>query len=123
MFGIEAMNKLAEWFARLPGIGPKSAARLAYHVIDMEPEDVKAFAQDLYAARLAVRYCTVCGNLTDREKCYICEDERRDTSTICVVRDSRDVMAIERAGNTGAFTMCWAERFRRWMALGRMICA
>ena len=92
------MNKLAEWFARLPGIGPKSAARLAYHVIDMEPEEVKAFAQDLYAARLAVRYCSVCGNLTDREKCYICEDDRRDTGTICVVRDSRDVMAIERAG-------------------------
>ena len=98
MFAIEAMNKLAEWFARLPGIGPKSAARLAYHVIQMPPEEVKAFAQDLYAARLSVRYCKVCGNLTDRETCYICEDTDRDSSTICVVRDARDVMAIERAG-------------------------
>lgn len=54
MFGIEAMNKLAEWFARLPGIGPKSAARLAYHVIDMEPEEVKAFAQDLYLSLIHI---------------------------------------------------------------------
>ena len=59
MFAIEAMNKLAEWFARLPGIGPKSAARLAYHVIQMPPAAVKAFAQDLYAAPLSVRTCTV----------------------------------------------------------------
>lgn len=96
MYSIEALNILQEWFAKLPGIGPKSAARLAYRVIEMDPAEVKQFAQDMYAARLAVRYCAICGNLTDREICPICADERRDKGTICVVKDARDVMAIER---------------------------
>ena len=96
MYSIEALNILQEWFAKLPGIGPKSAARLAYRVIEMDPAEVKQFAQDMYAARLAVRHCAICGNLTDREICPICADERRDKGTICVVKDARDVMAIER---------------------------
>ena len=96
MYSIEALNILQEWFAKLPGIGPKSAARLAYRVIEMDPAEVKQFAQDMYAARLAVRHCVICGNLTDREVCPICADERRDKGTICVVKDARDVMAIER---------------------------
>ena len=96
MYSIEALNSLQEWFAKLPGIGPKSAARLAYRVIEMDPAEVKQFAQDMYAARLAVRHCAICGNLTDREICPICADERRDKGTICVVKDARDVMAIER---------------------------
>ena len=96
MFQIETLNTLQEWFSKLPGIGAKTAGRLAYYVINMPAEEVKDFARDMYAARLAVRSCEVCGNLTDRERCPICEDERRDRSTICVVRDSRDVMAIER---------------------------
>ena len=96
MYSIEALNILQEWFAKLPGIGPKSAGRLAYRVIEMDPAEVKQFAQDMYAARLAVRHCAICGNLTDREVCPICADERRDKGTICVVKDARDVMAIER---------------------------
>ena len=96
MYSIEALTILQEWFAKLPGIGPKSAARLAYRVIEMDPAEVKQFAQDMYAARLAVRHCAICGNLTDREVCPICADERRDKGTICVVKDARDVMAIER---------------------------
>ena len=96
MYSIEALNILQEWFAKLPGIGPKSAARLAYRVIEMDPAEVKQFAQDMYAARRAVRHCAICGNLTDREVCPICADERRDKGTICVVKDARDVMAIER---------------------------
>ena len=96
MFQIEALDQLQSWFARLPGIGPKSAMRLAYHVIEMPEEDVKQFAKDMYEARLCVRYCERCGNLTDQELCAVCRDDRRDQSTICVVRDSRDVMAFER---------------------------
>ena len=72
MYSIEALNILQEWFAKLPGIGPKSAARLAYRGIEMDPAEVKQFAQDMYAARLAVRHCAICGNLTDREVCPIC---------------------------------------------------
>lgn len=94
---IESLVKLQEWFAKLPGIGPKSAARLVFSIIDMKPEDVKNFAQDMYKARLAVKACPICGNLTDKDLCPICGDSQRDQSTICVVQDSRDVLAIERA--------------------------
>ena len=96
MFQIEVLNKLQGWFAKLPGIGPKSAQRLVFHLLEMDPEDVRAFAEDMYAARLSVRHCSICGNLTDEETCSICRDDRRDKSTICVVKDTRDVMAIER---------------------------
>lgn len=96
MFTIEALLKLQEYFASLPGIGAKTAQRLTYHIIEMPEEEVKAFAQEMYRARLAVRYCSVCGNLTDQEVCPICRDDTRDKGTICVVRDARDVMAFER---------------------------
>ena len=96
MYEIESLEKLREQFAKLPGIGPKSATRMAYHIIEMDPEEVKEFAKDMYAARLAVKYCKICGCLTDREVCPICEDERRDRSQICVVKDTKDVAAVER---------------------------
>ncbi len=96
MYEIESLAKLQAWFAKLPSIGPKTAMRLAYRIIDMPAEEVREFAEDLYTARMKVRYCTVCGNLTDREICPVCADERRDRSVICVVKDSRDVMAFER---------------------------
>lgn len=96
MYTIESLNNLQEWFAKLPGIGPKSAMRLAYKILEMDPEDVKKFAQDMYTARLSIHRCPVCGNLTDKNICSICDDDRRDKSVICVVKDSRDVMAIER---------------------------
>lgn len=61
MYEIESLEKLREQFAKLPGIGPKSATRMAYHIIEMDPEEVKEFAKDMYAARLAVKYCKICG--------------------------------------------------------------
>ena len=96
MYEIASLERLKEQFSKLPGVGPKSAARMAYHIIDMDPEDVKQFAKDMYTARLAVKYCAVCGCITDREVCPICADERRDHSLICVVKDSKDVAAFER---------------------------
>ena len=96
MYEIETLSKLQEQFAKLPGIGPKSAIRLAYKVIEMPEEEVKEFAEDMYRARLSVRYCPICGNLTDREICPVCADDRRDKSVICVVKDFRDVAAFER---------------------------
>ena len=96
MYGIESLDRLTEWFSKLPGIGPKSASRLAYYVIQMRPNDVKQFAQDMYRARLSVRECKICGNLTDKEICSICADDSRDRTTLCVVKDTKDVMAFER---------------------------
>jgi len=93
---LEAFNVLVEQFARLPGIGRKTAQRLSYFVLRMPPEDVKQFARDMYDARCRVKYCTVCGILTDAEVCPICRDAKRDKTTVCVVRDSKDAFAFEK---------------------------
>ena len=87
---------LAEKFAALPGIGMKSAQRLAYHVMSMDEEAVKDFAQALLDAKHNVRCCSCCQNLTERELCPICSDEERDHSIICVVESPKDVSAFER---------------------------
>ena len=89
---------LTEQFASLPGIGMKSAARLAYHVMSMDTADVEAFAQALLDAKKTVHYCKCCENLTDQELCPICDDLSRDRSTICVVETPKDISAFERTG-------------------------
>jgi recombination protein RecR len=98
VYTIASLAKLQKWFARLPGIGPKSAMRMAFHVLELDDEDVRQFATDMYSARLSVRRCEICGVLTDDERCSLCEDETRDRSVICVVADTRSVMAFEKTG-------------------------
>jgi len=92
----EPISKLIEGFMRLPGIGPKTAQRLAFFVLKMEEEDVLDLAKALVRAKRDLRFCAVCNNISDREECSICSDKHRDRSTICVVQDPRDVMAMER---------------------------
>lgn len=96
MSGIESLNILAEQFARLPGIGRKSAQRLAYAVLKYSPEEIAAFAAAMTEAKEKIHRCPVCQNLTDRDVCPICADAGRDRTTICVVEDSRAVEAFER---------------------------
>lgn len=93
---IESVSRLAKRFSRLPGIGPKSAQRLAYFVLKMPEEEVLGFAEDLRESRLAVSYCPTCGNLMDGGACEICGDAKRSRDTICVVTDTRDLLAVER---------------------------
>jgi recombination protein RecR len=92
-----ALERLAEQFARLPGIGSKSAQRLALYVLSQSDEDANAFADAIVTAKRTVKTCPVCQNLTDQELCSVCSDERRDHSTICVVAEPRDLIAMERA--------------------------
>ena len=92
-----ALQELADQFARLPGIGGKTAQRLAFHVLELDDSDAKAFAEAILAAKQTVHTCPVCQNLTDREVCPICDNEMRDRSTICVVAEPRDVIAMERS--------------------------
>ena len=92
-----ALQDLADQFARLPGIGGKTAQRLAFHVLELPLEDAQAFAQAILDARSTVHTCPICQNLTDREICPICADDMRDRSVICVVADPRDVIAMERS--------------------------
>lgn len=91
------LEKLVEQFARLPGIGGKSAQRLAFHVLELPMEEAQEFADAIVAAKKSVTLCPVCQNLTEGGLCPICASPRRDSSTICVVADSRDVVAIERS--------------------------
>ncbi|MGF3114233.1 MULTISPECIES: recombination mediator RecR [Facklamia] len=88
--------KLINSFSKLPGIGSKTAARLAFYVLEMPEADVSYFAQALINAKRDLKYCSVCGNITDTDPCMICSDKGRDQSTILVVEDSRDVMSMEK---------------------------
>ncbi len=92
-----ALEKLVEQFARLPGIGGKSAQRLAFHVLSLTDEEAKEFADAITDAKRTVTCCPVCRNLTDGGVCSICASNKRDGSVVCVVADPRDVVAIERA--------------------------
>ena len=95
-YSVLPLTKLTECFARLPGIGRKSAQRLAFHILRMPEEEAKAFANAILEAREKIGYCEICKNITDTPRCAICSDEPRDKSTVCVVEDPRDVIAIER---------------------------
>ena len=92
-----ALERLTEQFARLPGIGMKSAQRLAFYVLSLPKEDADSFAQAIVDAKNSVRLCPVCQNLTDQELCGVCADPERDHSLICVVAEPKDVIAMERA--------------------------
>ena len=93
---LEPIARMVTQLSRLPGIGHKSAQRLAYHIISMPLEDVKELAGALYQGRKAIRYCRVCGNYATDDLCEICANPRRQNGQICVVRDPRDVAAMER---------------------------
>ena len=92
-----ALERLTEQFARLPGIGSKTAQRLAFSILSMPDEEAEAFAATITDAKRTVRTCPVCQNLTDRDLCSICDDEQRDHGVICVVAEPKDVIAMERA--------------------------
>ncbi|MBQ1302591.1 MAG: recombination protein RecR [Firmicutes bacterium] len=90
------LMRLIDELSSLPGIGGKSAQRLAFHILSMEEEDVDALAESIRSAKKSMRYCSVCGNLTDTDPCSICADETRDRKSLCVVETPRDVAAMER---------------------------
>lgn len=92
-----ALQELTDQFARLPGIGGKTAQRLAFHILDLPVEEAKAFAEAVLEARASVHACPVCQNLTDSDICAVCADEMRDHSLICVVAEPKDVIAMERS--------------------------
>lgn len=93
---IESLQKLAEQFGRLQGVGRKSAMRMAFSVIEMDELDAAEFASAILEAKEKIHECPICGNLTDGELCHVCDDESRDRSVICVVEDVKAVMSIEK---------------------------
>jgi recombination protein RecR len=91
-----AIQDLIDALGRLPGIGPKSAQRIAFHILQAEPEIAAALVDSIRTVKERVKFCTTCGNVSEEDECRICRDPRRESSTICVVEESKDVIAIER---------------------------
>ncbi|MFC3997977.1 recombination mediator RecR [Nocardiopsis sediminis] len=91
-----AVQNLIDELGRLPGVGPKSAQRIAFHLLAAETADVKRLVHALVEVKERVRFCSVCGNVSEEQECRICRDVRRDAAVICVVEESKDVVAIER---------------------------
>lgn len=96
MYFTRPLAKLIEEFQKFPGVGPKSAQRMAFHVLDMTPESAENLASSILEAKEKVKHCSACFNLSERDPCEICSDDRRDRSTICVVAEARDLIALER---------------------------
>src|SRR5699024_1472593 len=96
MYYPEPISKLIDSFTKLPGIGPKTAVRLAFFVIDMKDDDVVYLAKSVVSVKRELSYCSICGHITDQETCDICQDQSRDDSIVCVVEDSKDVIAMEK---------------------------
>ncbi len=92
------LARLIEEFSKMPGIGPKTAQRLAFYILKNSPENVGNLAKAIMEAKEKVKYCSICGNITDQEVCEICQSVNRDKSTICVVERAKDLIAIERTG-------------------------
>ncbi len=98
---VAPLAKLIEQFERMPGIGRKSAQRLAYYILNLNKQEALTFADNIAQAREKIRHCDICCDLTDRDVCYICGNAARDKSILCVVEDTRDVAAIERTHEFG----------------------
>ena len=103
---IVPLTELISQFERLPGIGKKTAQRLAYSILEQPPERAEKFAEALVNARRKIHFCKVCQAFTDMETCNICSDSARDASVICVVAEPKDVMAFERTREYTVFSMC-----------------
>ncbi|MEY9839799.1 recombination mediator RecR [Streptomyces sp. 846.5] len=90
------VQDLIDELGRLPGVGPKSAQRIAFHILQSDPVDVRRLAHALNEVKEKVRFCAVCGNVSESERCRVCLDPRRDPTVICVVEEPKDVVAVER---------------------------
>ena len=96
---LEPLARLLNALSKLPGVGKRSALRLAYHILEQPEPDVRELAEAIWRARKEIHSCSVCGNYAATDTCAICEDDRRDRTQVCVVRDPRDVGAMERSGS------------------------
>ncbi|MCO8127985.1 recombination mediator RecR [Acidimicrobiia bacterium EGI L10123] len=94
----DAVQNLIDQLGRLPGVGPKSAQRIAYHLLKVPKEDALALASAVVTAKERVRFCEVCHNLSEAPRCQICADGRRDATVVCVVEEPRDIVSVERTG-------------------------
>lgn len=98
LYYAQSISRLISELGKLPGVGPKTAQRLAFHLLNTSDEEALALADAIKEAKEKITYCSVCSNLTDEDPCFICKDTKRDESVICVVEDPKDIVAIEKTG-------------------------
>lgn len=98
-YNVAPLENLIEQFESLPGIGKKTAQRLAFHILSLSKEKASNFSRAIEDAHTKIKYCKICKNITDKEVCHICSNKNRDSSIICVVEDPKDVIALERMGD------------------------
>jgi recombination protein RecR len=94
----DSLNKLIEEFSKLPGVGPKTAERLAFHILKAQPAEAIALAEAIRDVKTKIKHCQICCNLSEQDICQICSDPRRDKSVVCVVEQPKDVIALEKTG-------------------------
>lgn len=99
----DSLDRLIEEFNKLPGIGKKTAQRLAFYVLRIKKEEAENLAQAIMDVKEKIRYCSLCFNITEKDPCRICSDKKRDRSLICVVEESKDVLAVEKTGQYNGF--------------------
>ncbi len=109
---IEPIARLIGELSKLPGIGNKTAQRLAFYIINMPDEQVGQLASAIAEVKSRIKYCSICQNITDVNPCRICSNPQRDPSLICVVEDPRDVIAMEKTRDFMAFIMCSTASYR-----------
>ena len=97
-FFLTSLNRLIESFRRLPGVGPKTAQRLAFYVLKMQEEDVREFSDSLTDLKSQIIYCDICQNISEKVTCEMCVDKSRDDSLVCVVEDPMDIYVLDKAG-------------------------
>lgn len=98
MYKVKSLSKLVNELTRLPGIGPKTAQRLAFHVLSSSKDNAESLAKAILDAKEKIRYCSICGNISEQDICTLCYDQSRDGSTLCVVEEVKDIIAMERGG-------------------------
>ena len=99
----KSIRKLIEDFKSLPGVGAKTAERYALRILEKDEEEVEMFAEDLLNLKKKIRYCRICGNITEGEICDICADDSRNHAVICVVQEAKDIFALEKTGYKGVY--------------------
>ena len=114
------LEKAVGEFSKLPGIGRKTAMRLVLHLLRQDTATVEAFGNSIITLKREVKYCKVCHNISDTETCQICANPQRDASTVCVVENIRDVMAVEATSSIAGFIMFWVGLFLQWTESDRV---
>lgn len=115
-----AVQDLIDELGRLPGVGPKSAQRIAFHILSADSDDIARLTQAIVEVKRRVRFCDECGNVAEEERCRICRDPRRSAEVICVVEEAKDVVAIERTREFRGKYHVLGEQLTPWTMLGQM---